>query len=863
MSKDILPFYSKEANLALNQEVICYPTRVEKTQGVYVYLPEFGDIEGFIPMSEISDRKRERRNPQKVVKIGKIFVARVYNTEGNNLTLTRRRLRKEDIEACEKRFKDALTMLKIVENMAQSSEMTTQDCHALIMWPLYELTEDPMDFVQNAIVKPEQLDELPITTAHHALLVEVVIQTIGKASAVASRQFEVTVDHDRGMHVIQYAMSVAETLPPPQNVGGVSITYQGSHYLLSCKCAHPSMAEAYLQQVEKTFMQCLASPKISSEIYVDMQHEGTHGVEYQPTLNVGLIGHVSHGKSSICRAISGVKTQRHKKEKETNCTIKLGYTNAKIYSSDDGSISSGSSKSCAKPGQELVQHISFVDCPGHDAFMTTMLGGSSLMDAALLVVAANDGPQAQTAEHLMVMDITKMKHIAVLHNKTELIAPDKIQGSVASLREYIQGTVAKNAPIFPVSANLEQNIDAVCKFIASVPPKENQLEKAFLFATVRSFDVNIPGTVGANLRGAVFGGSIMQGKVQVGNKVEIRPGRAEWTQSGTWEVTPYQTTVLSLRSDTHNLGMAIPGGCVAIQTTLDPGLSRGDGFVGQLIGHSDDMPTVYHELDMEVYLMRKTVSHSSDSKVKLRKEETIVLQIQTYSVPATVLKVRKTSDKKKKVIRFRLSKPACANLGQVVAISRSDRRLIGYGKIARGTETKVNLTKTNDLVTLKRGDGMLVEKKPKDEVLLPVNKSIVLPENDALEKELVERFQQYMTKKEKSSKLVLPPPCLIKDGGKRFRWTNVYEIMEKLGRPVEDLQKFIVAESGQNANLNTQDKVMILHGAFQKKHVNKLLVGFAKRKIMCSQCSSLQTSVQNIKGFDYLVCKECKAERCV
>ena len=87
----ILPFYSKTPNLAINQEVMCYPTRLDKQAGVYVSLPEFAGKTGFIPISEISDSKRERRNPQKVVKIGKVFVARVYNIDDDSMiTLSRR-----------------------------------------------------------------------------------------------------------------------------------------------------------------------------------------------------------------------------------------------------------------------------------------------------------------------------------------------------------------------------------------------------------------------------------------------------------------------------------------------------------------------------------------------------------------------------------------------------------------------------------------------------------------------------------------------------------------------------------------------------------------------------------------------------
>ena len=87
-----------------------------------------------------------------------------------------------------------------------------------------------MDFIQNIIVKPEQINDLPIKNQHHALLIEVVIQTIGKANAAAHRKFENIITHSRGVDVIKYAIAIAESVQPPQNVEQVEITYQGSHY---------------------------------------------------------------------------------------------------------------------------------------------------------------------------------------------------------------------------------------------------------------------------------------------------------------------------------------------------------------------------------------------------------------------------------------------------------------------------------------------------------------------------------------------------------------------------------------------------------------------------------------------------------
>ncbi|KAJ2287274.1 eukaryotic translation initiation factor 2 subunit gamma, partial [Coemansia sp. RSA 2706] len=117
----------------------------------------------------------------------------------------------------------------------------------------------------------------------------------------------------------------------------------------------------------------------------------------QATINIGTIGHVAHGKSTLVKAISGVNTVRFKNELERNITIKLGYANAKIYKCDNPECprpgcfrSYGSDKAtvfaCERPGcggkMQLLRHVSFVDCPGHDLLMATMLNGAAVMDAA-------------------------------------------------------------------------------------------------------------------------------------------------------------------------------------------------------------------------------------------------------------------------------------------------------------------------------------------------------------------------------------------------------------------------------------------------------------------------------------------------
>ena len=203
--------------------------------------------------------------------------------------------------------------------------------------------------------------------------------------------------------------------------------------------------------------------------------------------STGTIGHVAHGKSTVVKAISGVQTVRFKNELERNITIKLGYANAKIYACSDPKCprpatyrAFGSGKEdappCEVPGFEgvpmqLLRHVSFVDCPGHDILMATMLNGAAVMDGALLLIAANEPcPQPQTSEHLAAVEIMRLRHIIILQNKVDLVTESAALNQAESIARFVQGTIAEPAPVIPVSAQLKYNIDAVCEYIVKKIP---------------------------------------------------------------------------------------------------------------------------------------------------------------------------------------------------------------------------------------------------------------------------------------------------------------------------------------------------------------------------------------------------------
>lgn len=302
-------------------------------------------------------------------------------------------------------------------------------------------------------------------------------------------------------------------------------------------------------------------------------------ISRQATINIGTIGHVAHGKSTVVKAISGVQTVRFKNELERNITIKLGYANAKIYKCDDENCprptcfrSYKSEKEidppCERDGCEgtyrLLRHISFVDCPGHDILMSTMLSGAAVMDAALLLIAGNETcPQPQTSEHLAAIEIMKLNHVIILQNKVDLMKKDDAQVHNQSILKFIRGTVADKSPVIPISAQLKYNIDAINEALVSkIPVPVRDFTKPPHMMIIRSFDVNKPGAEIEELKGGVAGGSILIGVLRLGDEIEIRPGLVKKDGEGKVTCTPIFSRIVSLFAEHNDLKFAVPGGLI-------------------------------------------------------------------------------------------------------------------------------------------------------------------------------------------------------------------------------------------------------------------------------------------------------------
>ena len=360
-------------------------------------------------------------------------------------------------------------------------------------------------------------------------------------------------------------------------------------------------------------------------------------ISKQATINIGTIGHVAHGKSTVVEALSGVKTFRFQDEKIRNITIHLGYANAKIfqcpnckppecYKSYPSHKEDNPPFERCKTPMNLFRHVSFVDCPGHDILMSTMLNGVAVMDCALLLVAANEScPQPQTSEHLAAVEMMNLKNIIILQNKIDIIMkdPSLAPKNYEEIKQFVKRTICEEAPIIPISAQLKINIDVICDYISKITLPIRDLTSAPRMIIIRSFDINKPGTEADKLEGGVVGGSIIKGILKIGDIVEIRPGLTTKSANNQTISTPIRSQVVSLQAEKNHLEFAVPGGLIGVGLKIDPALTRADKLVGNILGHPGQLPDIYQKIRVTYTLLQRLLGVKPSESSSLQRKEKV------------------------------------------------------------------------------------------------------------------------------------------------------------------------------------------------------------------------------------------------
>ncbi len=253
---------------------------------------------------------------------------------------------------------------------------------------------------------------------------------------------------------------------------------------------------------------------------------------------IGTAGHIDHGKSTLVKALTGIDPDRLAEEKERGMTIDLGFAWLTL------------------PGG---REVSIVDVPGHEGFIKNMLAGVGGIDAALLVVAADEGVMPQTREHLAILDLLHVRRGVVALTKADLVDEEWLELVQEEIAEQLQPTTLAGSAILPVSAYSGQGLPAL------VAELERILNEAQERQNIARSRLPIDRVFTMTGFGTVVTGTLLDGTFKVGQEVEVLP-------------PGIKTRIRGLQTHRHAVETANPGSRVAINLANVPrtGLQRGD-----------------------------------------------------------------------------------------------------------------------------------------------------------------------------------------------------------------------------------------------------------------------------------------------
>lgn len=303
---------------------------------------------------------------------------------------------------------------------------------------------------------------------------------------------------------------------------------------------------------------------------------------------IGTAGHVDHGKSTLIEALTGIHPDRLKEEREREMTIDLGFAWMTLPPTETG------------PAEE----VGIVDVPGHRDFIENMLAGIGGIDAALFVVAADEGVMPQTREHLSILDILQIQGGVVVLTKTDMVSdPDWLDLVESDLHEVLANTVLADAPILRVSARTGAGIPELKKKLSEVmaerPPRPDlnrprlPIDRVF---TIAGF-------------GSVVTGTLVDGSLHVGDEIEILP-------------QGLRSRVRGLQTHKQKEQAAVPGGRTAVNIS---GISLEQIQRGNVLAHPGD----YHptqRIDVRFRLLAdvsQPLKHNTETKLFIGTAEVV------------------------------------------------------------------------------------------------------------------------------------------------------------------------------------------------------------------------------------------------
>ena len=216
------------------------------------------------------------------------------------------------------------------------------------------------------------------------------------------------------------------------------------------------------------------------------------------TVVVGTAGHIDHGKTTLLRALTGIDADRLPEERRRGMTIDVGYAHLDL---DDGTS------------------IDFVDVPGHDKLVGNMLVGAGEVDAAMLIVAADDGPRAQTLEHLALLDALDLAPGLAVVTKIDAVEPERVEAVAAAVADLLAPTCLAGSPVLAASGVTREGLDAVRAALDNLRASHPPAARPPTLAIDRVFSVKG--------RGAVVTGTLRGGPLARGDTLRLVPGERD------------------------------------------------------------------------------------------------------------------------------------------------------------------------------------------------------------------------------------------------------------------------------------------------------------------------------------------------
>ena len=372
---------------------------------------------------------------------------------------------------------------------------------------------------------------------------------------------------------------------------------------------------------------------------------------------VATAGHVDHGKTSLLKHLTGVDTDRLPEEKKRGLTIDLGFA----YTDS------------LRPGETT----GFVDVPGHEKFIRNMLAGVTAIDAALLVVAADDGPMPQTREHLAILDLVGVRTGIVAVTKSDLVEVGRLDTVIAATRALIEPTGLADAPVVPVSSATGAGIDRLRQAIRSVRPAPKPAGGGFRMAIDRSFIV-----AGAGL---VVTGLAQSGTLKAGDRLAVSPAGPKGIEA----------RVRGLKVQDGPAAQARAGDRCAVNLA-GPGVERAAIGRGQWLV-APDLQSVGRRLDIDLRLL------ASEDR-PLRHWTPVHVHVGTADIPGRVALLEQTelAPGGRALAQLVLDRSLCVCRGDAIILrDRSAQRTLGGGRVldcdgprrGRATPQRLSLVK--------------------------------------------------------------------------------------------------------------------------------------------------------------------------